>query len=97
MCPLSSSTLAAPASRAGADRVQTVRIPAVLVHRHSVKTELANGCGRINLTERKALVPASTKIATTSTISLYVHRVQIIALTPVLAWLEDRSWHVFLM
>lgn len=70
---------AGPAAGDGAVRVQTVTIPAVLVHCHSVKIALANGCGRITLKERNVPVPASNKMTAASTISLYVHRVPIMA------------------
>jgi hypothetical protein len=76
--------------------VQTVRIPAVLVHCHCVKTELSNGFGWVNLTDRNAAVPANAKIAAMSTISLRVHNVQIIAVTPI-PCADHRSKSVVLM
>ncbi len=64
--------------------------PAVLVHCHSVSTELATGCGRTSMMARNEAAKASVRIVAASTISLRVQWVQIIAIAPVPAWSEHR-------
>jgi hypothetical protein len=60
--------------------VQTVRIPAVLVHCHwSLNITLATGSDRVNPTEANAAVPATARIAMVSTVALRVQKVHVIA------------------
>ena len=64
--------------------VQTVRIPAVLVHCHwSLNITLATGSDRVNPTEANAAVPATARIAMVSTVALRVQKVRVIAFTPI--------------
>ena len=65
--------------------MQTFAVPVVVLHCHCVLTAaVANGRGRVNLTERKAATQASVTMATISAISWRVHNVQVMAFTPVL-------------
>jgi hypothetical protein len=65
--------------------MQIFTVPVVAVHCHcALKAALANGFGRVNLTERKAATQASVRMATMSAISWRVHNVQVMAFTPVL-------------
>jgi hypothetical protein len=64
--------------------VQTVIIPAVLVHCHCVfRTSLANGFGLLHPIARKPTAQASVEIATRTAIRLRFHKVGVIAITPV--------------
>jgi hypothetical protein len=64
--------------------VQTVRIPAVLVHCHwSLNIALATGSDRVNPTEANAAVPTTARIAMVSTVALRVQKVHVIAFTPI--------------
>jgi hypothetical protein len=66
--------------------MQIFAVPAVAVHCHcALKPALANGLGRVNLTDRKAATQASVRIAMISAISWRVHNVQVMAFTPVLS------------
>jgi hypothetical protein len=63
--------------------MQIFAVPAVVVHCHcALKAALANGFGRVNLTERKAATQANVRIVTMSAISWRVHNVQVMAFTP---------------
>jgi hypothetical protein len=63
--------------------MQIFAVPAVVVHCHcALKAALANGFGRVNLTERKAATQDNVRIVTMSAISWRVHNVQIMAFTP---------------
>jgi hypothetical protein len=54
--------------------VQTVRIPAVLVHCHGpFSITLANGLGRVNSTEANAAAPARASIAMARRVAFRVH------------------------
>jgi hypothetical protein len=62
--------------------MQIFAVPAVAVHGHcALKDAVANGLGRVNLTERKAATQASVRMATMSAISWRVHKVQVMAFT----------------
>jgi hypothetical protein len=64
--------------------MQIFAVPAVVVHCHcALEAALANGFGRVNLTDRKAATQASVRMATMSAISWRVHNVQVMAFTPV--------------
>jgi hypothetical protein len=63
--------------------MQTFVVPAIMVHCHcALKAALANGLGRVNLTDRKAATQASVRMATMSAISCRVHDVEVMAFTP---------------
>jgi hypothetical protein len=54
--------------------VQTVRIPAVLVHCHwPFSITLSNGLGRLNSTDANAVAPARASAATARRTALRVH------------------------
>jgi hypothetical protein len=56
-----------------------------VVHCHcALKAAVANGLGRVNLTDRKAATQASVTMAAISAISWRVHNVQVMAFTPLL-------------
>ena len=64
--------------------MQIFAVPVVVAHCHCVlEAALANGLGRVNLTERKAATQANVRMAAMSAISWRVHNVQVMAFTPV--------------
>jgi len=64
--------------------MQIFAVPAAVVHCHcALEDAVANGLGRVNLTERNAATQASVRMATMSAISWRVHNVQVTAFTPV--------------
>jgi hypothetical protein len=63
--------------------MQIFAVPAVAVHCHcALKPAVANGFGRVNLTERKAATQANVRMAAMSAISWRVHNVQVMVFTP---------------
>jgi hypothetical protein len=77
--------------------MQIFAVPAVAVHCHwALKAAVANGFGRVNLTDRKAAMQASVTMAAISAISWRVHNVQVMAFTP-FSWWESRRRCVVVM
>jgi hypothetical protein len=70
--------------------MQSFAVPAVVVHCHcAIDADVVNGFGRVNLTERKAAIQASVRIAMMSTISWRLHNDHVTALLLV-PWPETR-------
>jgi hypothetical protein len=63
--------------------MQIFAVPALVLHCHcALNAVLANGFGRVNLTDRKAATQASVRMVAISAISWRVHKVQVMAFTP---------------